>query len=94
MKEIIIAPLVLSVIIGLAFELVETAESASDKVLAYTQDMENALDCAFAGVPIEVCSPGLAQTSFKEDLQELNRTNQELIELTEDELKAYLEDGS
>lgn len=80
---ILTVPIVLSIIIGLTTQLVDIAESASDKVAHYADDMENALDCAFVGIPIDVCSPGLSQTNFKEDLKKLNATNAELIKLYE-----------
>jgi hypothetical protein len=80
---VLTVPLILSLLIGVATELTEIAESASDKVINYAEDMENALDCAFVGIPIEVCSPNLVQTDFKQDLKDLNATNAELIQFYE-----------
>ena len=67
-KELITVPIVLSIVLGLAIELVEVAESTSDKVIEYAESMNSALDCAFRGVDITYCSPELSSQDFKEEL--------------------------
>ena len=58
-KEVIFAPIVGLLLVGFMLELTTIAENASDKVLNYADDMNNALDCAFRSVDIYKCSPEL-----------------------------------
>jgi hypothetical protein len=69
MKELITIPLVASLILSVSIELIAVAESASDKVINYAQDMDNALDCAFRGIDITICSPNLGKESFELELE-------------------------
>lgn len=71
MKEMLIAPGVMLLIMGFAVQLNDIAESSSDKVLAYAEDMNLAMDCALAGLPIRECSPELLKTDFS---PEINKT--------------------
>ena len=73
MKELITASIVVSIIIGLTMQLVDIADSTSKKVVKYADDMNNAIDCAFKGVDIYVCSPDLSSTDFR---PELNQTKE------------------
>lgn len=84
MKEIILIPVVFSLMFGLFVELVDVAESSSEKVLKYAESMDNALDCAFAGVPIEVCSPELSSVEFNSELERLEKTNEEIKNITQE----------
>ena len=69
----------------LGIQLVDIAEGSSDKVVNYAADMESAIDCAIAGVPIEQCSPNLGKVSFEDDISEfqqvLNETEMRAREL-------------
>ncbi len=89
MKELIALPIVFSIVFGLAFELVEIAESSSDKVIRFTESMENALDCAFAGISIEICSPELATINFDEEIARFNETNEKIKNFAEETLAQY-----
>ena len=71
MKEILILPAVGLIILGFFMPLVEVAESTSEKALSFAVDMDSAMECAVAGVPISRCSPDLLNTSFE---PELNKT--------------------
>ena len=81
MKELILMPIIFSIIFGIAFELVEIAESSSEKIVGFAESMDNALECAFAGVSIELCSPELSRTNFDSEIQALNETNEKIIEV-------------
>ena len=69
MKELITIPLVIGLILSMSIELIDIAESASDKVINYAQDMDDALDCAFRGIDITVCSPNLGKENFELELE-------------------------
>lgn len=71
MKAAILAPIMLLFLLGFIVELGEIAESTSVKTLRYTQDMSDAMDCAFRGVSISECSPNLLETDFE---PEINRS--------------------
>lgn len=66
----------------LGMQLVDIAEGSSDKVISYAADMESAIDCAVAGVPIEQCSPNLGHVSFDSEIEEFRAV------LNETEVKA------
>ena len=70
MYKLIYIPIVAGIITGLALELTEDARSASEKTANYTQQMTDAIDCAFKGVDLEVCSPDLPSLEFEQDLTE------------------------
>jgi hypothetical protein len=86
MRELITIPIVMSLILGVTLQLVEIAESSSQKAVKYAEDMNNAIDCAFKGIDISVCSPDLASTSFKEDLIETKEVVDKLKELNISEI--------
>lgn len=77
MKELLIAPAVVIIILGLAIELESLATSSSEKALSLANDMNNAMDCATSGIPIRICSPDLFTKDFG---QEINKT----IEIAEE----------
>lgn len=89
MKELIALPIVFSILFGLAFELVDIAESSSEKVIGFAESMENALDCAFAGVSIEICSPELSSINFDEEIARFNETNEKIRKIAEETLSQY-----
>lgn len=80
-------PLAAGVITGLASDLVTQAEDVSNKTLEYTQQMNDALDCAFKGVELSVCSPDLVTTDFDEDVDEFEKTLEEVKKQTNSTLK-------
>ena len=57
-------PVFMTLIIGVASQMEEIAQDTSDKALAFSDDMNNAMDCATRGVPIEECSPDLMKKDF------------------------------
>lgn len=89
MKDLLFAPIALSIILGLMIQLVDVAESVSDKTIKYAKDMENALDCAFAGVNIGVCSPDLVKTDFTPELLQTQEFLGVMQDTANDELEAY-----
>lgn len=84
MKELLIIPIIAITLLGIASQLVETAEQSGEKVVSYAEDMNDAMDCAFLGKPLSDCSPDLLETDFKEDIQ----TTQEEIEDIQKEIES------
>ena len=83
-KELITVPLVMSLLLGVTMELIEVAESSSEKVIDYANEMDSAIDCAFQGVDIGYCAPRLADGSMKEDFKDdLERTKELIDQLKE-----------
>ena len=70
MADNIIVPtiLVLSLTLGTLSQLTELAETSSAKAVQYSEDMTNAIDCAYTARPLSECSPNLFSTDFKEDV--------------------------
>jgi len=80
MVEYIYAPLIVMTIAGLILPIVDLAETTNEKVINHTSDMVNAVDCAFAGVDLSICSPELLKHTPKEDLVEYNKIIEDLVE--------------
>ena len=59
--------------------------------------MNNAMDCAFLGKPLEECSPDLITTDFKQDVidaqEEFEEIQKELL-LLQEELEASQEQAN
>jgi hypothetical protein len=64
MDSMITIPVVGVMMLGFMASLVEIAESTEDKAIAFADDMNNAMDCATRGIPIEVCSPNIMNHDF------------------------------
>ena len=90
-KEFIALPIVFSILFGLAFELIDIAETSSDKIINFAESMENALDCAIAGISIDVCSPELSSISFEPEINRFIETNERIKEISKDTLKEIFE---
>jgi hypothetical protein len=71
MKELMVIPLITALLLGTANELIGLAEQASNKTVAYTGEMENALDCAFQARPLYECSPNLMNATFQDEARAL-----------------------
>lgn len=80
MKELAIVPIVALLVISIGTQLVDVAEHTGDKVVKYSEDMGNAVDCAFLGQSISKCSPELTTTDFD---SEINQTADLLEQLEE-----------
>lgn len=94
-KALLILPIFLTTIIGIATQLENIAQDTGAKAIAFSDDMNNAMDCAARGIPIRECSPRLMEYDFSADLQEfqgtlydiqeeLSQAEQELIEAQEE----------
>lgn len=79
LREIIVAPFVVVLILGFVLQIANIAESASEKVVNYADEINNALDCAFDGISIYECSPGLDTYNFEEDLTKYKDYNAEFL---------------
>lgn len=58
----------------------DTAEQSGEKAVAYAQEMNSAMDCAFLGKPLSECSPELLETDFKEDVKDAQKQIEEIQE--------------
>ena len=78
-----------------ASQLADVAQSTADKTLSYATDMEQAVDCAFHGLPLEECSPDIYKYDFKEDINHtMEVTNEYLSEYMKYlEMKSQFEGG-
>lgn len=79
MKFLIILPVAITIILAFVVQLSDIAISTSDKALNYANEMDNAVDCAFRGIPIEKCSPNLNSVNFEPELKEIIDFNEILI---------------
>ncbi len=80
MKEILILPIIIPLIVGVTLEIAEIAESTSDKVIRYTESMEEGVECAFTGRTLMECSPELFQADFEDDLRDIGDMAENLEE--------------
>ncbi|MEM4268431.1 MAG: hypothetical protein QXK37_06410 [Candidatus Woesearchaeota archaeon] len=74
MKYLIITPAVAVLVLSFASQMAAIAENSTQKVASYADDMNNALDCAFKGVDLRVCSPELYNYNFDEDINSTVQT--------------------
>jgi hypothetical protein len=82
-KELFTIPIIMSVILGLSIQLVSIAESTSNKVVNYAENMESALDCAFLGIDVKECAPELDREHYLELKKELNNTKEIIDKMKE-----------
>lgn len=62
-------------ILSVGIQLFDIAYAASDKAIAFSDDMASALDCAVKGIDISICSPNFDYTQeFKKDAIETKET--------------------
>lgn len=82
MKALILVPIVATLMLGFVLQLVDIAESSSEKTLDFADDMNLAMDCAVRGIPIQECAPDLTNHEFKSDIEKtinvLNEMEEEL----------------
>ncbi|MGM5482370.1 MAG: hypothetical protein ACQESF_02805 [Nanobdellota archaeon] len=78
-KQILVVPVFTILFLGFATQLMDVAESASEKTIDFTYDMQNAIDCATRGVDIRECSPGIYEHSFKKEIQQTKELNDEFL---------------
>lgn len=76
--SLISVPMITLLIIGMATQLVDIAEDASDKTLLYAEDMTSSIDCAYLGQPLKDCSNELTETDFKQDLSQVEQELKEM----------------
>lgn len=81
MKELLLAPLAVLIILGFVTQLSDIATSTSEKALNYANEMDSAVDCAFRGVLISECSPNLVDTNFEPEIKETIDFNKKIMEL-------------
>jgi hypothetical protein len=79
MKELLIIPGIALLMLGFVVQLEGIAKQSSEKAIKFSQDMNNAMDCAFLGKPIRECSPNLMNRNFN---KEVNQTQNILLNIT------------
>ncbi len=80
MGEAIVIPtvLILTLTLGTLTQLQDIAEDSAAKAVKYSDDMNNAIPCAFEARPLDECSPDLFSTDFE---SEMDRTQAILADL-------------
>lgn len=61
MKSVALLTTAIIIIMGLTVELATIAEETSEKTLDFSNEMNDAIDCAIQGLPIQECSPSLME---------------------------------
>jgi hypothetical protein len=79
MKELIIYPAFAILFLGFAMQMVDIAESSSQKTIDFADDMNNAIDCATKGIDLSVCSPDLMNHDFSPEINKTINANKEII---------------
>lgn len=79
-KQIIIYPMFAVLFLGFATQLMDIAESTSEKTLDFTYDMQQAVDCATRGVDMRECSPGIYSHDFDKEIKQTVDANKEFLE--------------
>jgi len=69
-RQLLILPPIILLILALVSQLMEIAESTSERTIEYANDMNDALDCAFRGINIRRCSPTLMNTTYEEEYKQ------------------------
>lgn len=72
MKELVFAPIAVAALLGMITELQDLAQDSQDRTLQYTQDVVDALDCAYQARPLTDCAPGITNDDFTQQIQETN----------------------
>ncbi|MBN2458499.1 hypothetical protein JXB31_05200 [Candidatus Woesearchaeota archaeon] len=80
MKALMVYPVMVIVFLGLSMELVDIAESTSEKTVAFADDMYYAVDCAVRGIDIAVCSPNLMDHDFEPEINRTVKANKEIMQ--------------
>ena len=79
-RAFLILPIFGIMFLAFASEMADIAQSTSDKTLDFAGDMENAVDCAVRGLPLEQCSPGIMGYDFTQDMNETMNKTQNFVQ--------------
>jgi hypothetical protein len=79
MKELIIYPAFAVMFLGFAMQMVDIAESTTQKTVAFADDMNNAIDCATKGIDLSICSPNLMNHDFSPEINQTISANKKII---------------
>ncbi len=85
---LIVIPVFIVLILGVATQMEDIAKETSDKAIAFSDDMNDAMDCAVRGVPVSQCSPQLFEYEFSADLDTFKQT---VLDLEQELLDAQAE---
>ena len=83
-KALLTVPILIALLLVVASELEDIAESTADQALAFSADMSNAMPCATLGIPLAECSPELFNYDFTENKEALLEQIEELQNILED----------
>ncbi|RMF05779.1 hypothetical protein D6764_03915 [Candidatus Woesearchaeota archaeon] len=77
LRVLLLVPVYGMMVLLLGAQLLDIAESASAKTVAFASDMEAAVDCAMRAIPLQECSPGIFSHDFKPEINgTLNATEE------------------
>lgn len=65
--------LVISVMLATLGQMEDLAWQTTDKAVKYSEDMTNAVDCAFQARALDECSPDIFSADFKAETAETQR---------------------
>ena len=68
-------------LLGFVPQLLTVAQSSQEKALMFTDDMNNAIDCATRGIDLQICSPNLYNHDFSPEINQTIEINQEIREM-------------
>lgn len=91
MKALLLAPIAIIIVLGFMTQLSDIAMSTSNKALNFADDMNNAMDCASRGIPVQECSPNLNKQDFTPEKKEFIDLNKKMIEMYGIDLEKELE---
>jgi len=80
LQYIITVMVAASMLVATAATLEDIAYASADKTILAAERMHNAMDCAFAGLPLELCEPQLHDVSVKNELEQFDRLLSEEIQ--------------
>ena len=80
MNNMIVFPIFAIICLTFAMQLFDIAESTSEKALGFTQEMNNAVDCATRGVDMKKCSPELFDYDFEKEMENTIDANVEFAQ--------------
>ena len=77
-KAVLTIPIIMTLVLGAVTQLEQIAQSSADKAVAFSDDMNSAMDCATKGIPIKECSPELLNHDFEQEREAFEQVLQEL----------------
>jgi len=83
MRVLLYEPIVAVLMLTVGLELVNIAESASQKTISFAEDMDSAMDCAVDGRLLSECSPSIYNHEFDDEIVRTVAAADDLVRLGE-----------